>query len=110
MPISHHEAIAQLTAPGSAFETHRISVGGVEVTAFKKAPNNLREVFELSRSRGETIFLVYEDERWTFTQTMSHVDAIAAMLVNKYGIKKGDRVAIAMRNYPEWVMSLAAIL
>jgi long-chain acyl-CoA synthetase len=110
MPISHHEAVAQLTAPGSAFETHRISVGGVEVTAFKNAPNNLREVFELSRSRGETIFLVYEDERWTFTQTMSHVDAIAAMLVNKYGIKKGDRVAIAMRNYPEWVMSFAAIL
>ena len=104
MPISHHEAVAQLTAPGSAFETHRISVGGVEVTAFKNAPNNLREVFELSRSRGETIFLVYEDERWTFTQTMSHVDAIAAMLVNKYDIKKGDRVAIAMRNYPEWVM------
>jgi long-chain acyl-CoA synthetase len=41
---------------------------------------------------------------------MSHVDAIAAMLVHKYGVKKGDRVAIAMRNYPEWVMSFAAIL
>ena len=110
MSISHHEAIAQLTAPGSAFETHKIFVGGVEVTAFKNAPNNLRDVFNLSRARGETIFLVYEDERWSFTQTMSHVDAIAAMLVHKYGVKKGDRVAIAMRNYPEWVMSFAAIL
>jgi long-chain acyl-CoA synthetase len=110
MSISHHEAIEQLTAAGSAFETHRISVGGVEVTAFKKAPNNLRDVFNSSRARGEAIFLVYEDERWTFAQTMSHVDAIAAMLVHKYGVKKGDRVAIAMRNYPEWVMSFAAIL
>jgi long-chain acyl-CoA synthetase len=110
MSISHHEAIAQLTAPGSAFETHRIQVGGVEVTAFKNAPSSLREVFNLSRSRSETVFLVYEDERWTFSETMNHVDAIAAMLVHKYGVKKGDRVAIAMRNYPEWVMSFAAIL
>jgi long-chain acyl-CoA synthetase len=59
MSISHQEAIAQLTAPGAAFETHKISVGGVEVTAFKNAPNNLREVFDMSRSRGDTIFLVY---------------------------------------------------
>ena len=110
MSITHQEAIAQLTAPGSPFETQRISVGGVEVTAFKNAPNNLREVFAASRTRGETVFLVYEDERWTFTETMSHVDAIAAMLVHKYGVKKGDRVAIAMRNYPEWVLSFAAIL
>jgi long-chain acyl-CoA synthetase len=110
MSISHQEAISQLTASGSPFETHRIQVGGVEVTAFKNAPGSLREVFNLSRSRGETVFLVYEDERWTFSETMNHVDAIAAMLVHKYGVKKGDRVAIAMRNYPEWVMSFAAIL
>ena len=110
MPVSHQEAIAKLTAPGAPFETHLISIAGFEVTAFKNAPNNLREVFDLSRTRGESVFVVYEDERWTFDETMKHVDAVAAMLVNTYGIKKGDRVAIAMRNYPEWVISFAAIL
>ena len=110
MPVSHQEAIAKLTAPGAPFETHLISIAGFEVTAFKNAPNNLREVFDLSRTRGESVFVVYEDERWTFDETMKHVDAVAAMLVNTYAIKKGDRVAIAMRNYPEWVISFAAIL
>lgn len=110
MTVSHSEAIATLTAVGAPFETHTIEVAGHAVTAFKNAPANLRDVFDLSRARGETVFVVYEDERWTFDETMKQVDAIGAMLVHKYGVKKGDRVAIAMRNYPEWIMSFAAIL
>ena len=58
----------------------------------------------------ESTFLVYEDERWTFDQTMSHVDALASALVSTFGITKGDRVGIAMRNLPEWIVSFAAIL
>jgi long-chain acyl-CoA synthetase len=54
--------------------------------------------------------LVYEDERMSFTEAMQQVDALSCLLVNTYGIKKGDRVAVAMRNYPEWVMSFAAII
>jgi long-chain acyl-CoA synthetase len=52
---------------------------------------------------------VYEDERWSFAETMRHVDALGALLVERYGIRPGDRVAIAMRNYPEWIVSFAAI-
>ena len=55
-------------------------------------------------------FLVYEDERWSFDETMGHVDALAHALVHRFGIGKGDRVGIAMRNLPEWIVSFAAIL
>ena len=41
---------------------------------------------------------------------MDQIDALSNLLVNTYGVKKGDRVAVAMRNYPEWVMSFAAII
>ena len=41
---------------------------------------------------------------------MRHVDALGAALVDRYGIKVGDRVAIGMRNLPEWILSFAAIL
>jgi long-chain acyl-CoA synthetase len=58
----------------------------------------------------ESTFLVYEDEEWTFRQVMDEVDALGYALVHHYGVKKGDRVGIAMRNYPEWVISFAAIL
>ena len=41
---------------------------------------------------------------------MRDVDALGHALVHHYGIKKGDRVGIAMRNLPEWIVSFAAIL
>jgi long-chain acyl-CoA synthetase len=41
---------------------------------------------------------------------MDQIDALSNLLVNTYGVKKGDRVAVAMRNYPEWVMSFASII
>ena len=69
----------------------------------------MRDFFDLARGN-ETTFLVYEDEEWTFAKVMDEVDGLAHALVHHYGIKKGDRVGIAMRNYPEWVVSFAAIL
>ena len=40
---------------------------------------------------------------------MARVDALGALLVERYGVGPGDRVAIGMRNYPEWVVAFAAI-
>ena len=70
---------------------------------------SLRTLFDTARGRGDDTFLVYEDERLSFADVMAEVDAIAAMLVDHYGVTKGDRVAIGMRNYPEWITSFAAI-
>jgi long-chain acyl-CoA synthetase len=106
--LSYDEAVRRVTAPGERFELDRIPIAGHEVAIFKNAPRNLREIFAPSRAR-DGIFLVYEDERWTFAEVMRHVDAFAALLVDRYGVQKGDRVAIGMRNYPEWVIAFAAI-
>jgi long-chain acyl-CoA synthetase len=76
---------------------------------FKNAPPTLGHVFAGARGQ-ESTFLVYEDERWTFDETMRHVDALANALVNTFGVKKGDRVGISMRNLPEWIVSFAASL
>jgi long-chain acyl-CoA synthetase len=109
MTLSYEEAVAQVTAPGQRFETTEIDVGGTTVTVFKNAQNSLRDVFAPARGRGDATFLVYEDERWSFADVMAQVDALGALLVEKYGVRKGDRVAIGMRNYPEWVVAFAAI-
>ena len=85
------------------------SVGGIDYRLFKNAPPHLGQVFAGARGEQST-FLVYEDERWTFDETMRHVDALASALVNTYGIGKGDRVGISMRNLPEWIVSFAAIV
>jgi long-chain acyl-CoA synthetase len=105
MTLSYEEAAAAVTASGERFEV--IDLGGHR--AFKHAPPSLRELLGTARARGDDTFLVYEDERWSFAEVMRHVDALGALLAERYGVGKGDRVAIGMRNYPEWVISFAAI-
>jgi long-chain acyl-CoA synthetase len=99
-----------VTAPGAPFEITTVRLPqGHNVEVFVNSPGSLRDVFSLSRAREGQVFLVYEDERWTYPDVMRRVDALASVLVNTYGVAKGDRVAIGMRNYPEWVMAFAAI-
>jgi len=69
----------------------------------------LRDLFGTARANADEVYLVYEDERWTFGDVMAQVDRIATVLVERYGVAKGDRVAIGMRNYPEWITSFAAV-
>ena len=70
----------------------------------------MRVALGAARLHGDKTFLVYEDEVWSFGDVMAQVDATADALVNEYDIQPGDRVAIAMRNYPEWITSFAAIV
>jgi long-chain acyl-CoA synthetase len=107
--MDYEEAVAAITAPGERFETADIDVFGQRVTVFRNAPPSLREIVATTRARGDDVFLVYEDERWTFQQFAATVDALAAALVERFRIQKGDRVAIGLRNYPEWVVAFAAI-
>jgi long-chain acyl-CoA synthetase len=109
MPMSYADAVAAVTAPGQRFETGTADIAGVPTTVFVQAPDSLRDVFDTARAHGDATFLVYEDERWSFADVMARVDALGALLVDTYGVRVGDRVAIGMRNYPEWVIAFAAI-
>jgi len=107
---SWDQAIAALTgSPGSPFEITEQEVDGEKRRIFASLPSSLREAFAGARLNTDKTFLVYEDETWTFSDVMGRVDEIADTLVNRYGVERGDRVAIAMRNYPEWIASFAAI-
>ena len=110
MSMTFLEANATITGPGQIFELIDAEVRGVKMRVFKNAPAHLGQLFAGSRAHGDKPFLVYENETFTFAQAADHIDALASLLVNTYGVKKGDRVAVAMRNFPEWVMSFAAII
>ncbi len=104
------EANAILTAPGAPFEMRTQTVAGRSVRTYLAAPPNMREVIDASRSWGGREFLVYQDERITFDAHWRAVQAFGRVLVQKYGVAKGDRVAVAMRNFPEWsVAAFAAV-
>jgi long-chain acyl-CoA synthetase len=108
--MSFDEAVATVTAPGQGFSLVEAEVGGTTMQVFEHAPPSLRALFDGMRARGDQTFLVYEDERLGFDQVMAQADAIGALLVERYGVAPGDRVAIGMRNYPEWITSFVAIL
>jgi long-chain acyl-CoA synthetase len=108
MTLSVAEATARLTAPGQMFEMVEGESAGHRVRIWKNAPPTLRTILELSRSHGDATFLVYEDERTTFEQHFRSAAQLAHALIERHGVRRGDRVAIAMRNYPEWVVSFWA--
>lgn len=110
MTLDYFEAEARVTAPGERFEMTTTEVFGQSTRVFVNAPPNLRDIIDSTRLRGDDVFLVYEDERWTFAEWIAKVDELGAALIDRYGVGKGDRVAISMRNYPEWTIAWAAAL
>jgi long-chain acyl-CoA synthetase len=109
VPQSFAEAVAEVGAAGQPFEVVEVEVDGLSHRAFKNAPATLKEFFDTARGL-ETTFIVFEEEEWSFNDVMIEVDALAHALVHHFGVRPGDRVGIAMRNLPEWVVSFAAIL
>ena len=105
--MSIAEAHAQITAPGMLCETEELVIHGVTTRVWKHAPPTLRAVVEAGRGFGEATFLVYEDERVSFEAFWRAVSGLARALAAD-GVAKGDRVAIIMRNLPEWPVALYA--
>jgi long-chain acyl-CoA synthetase len=109
-PLSWDEAVAKVTGPGGRFELVEAEIDGRPYRVFKNTPPSLRFLFELASGHGDLDHLVYEDERLSFAQVWERAGALGALLVDRYGVAPGDRVAIAMRNYPEWIVAFQAIL
>lgn len=103
------QARAELTAPGAQFEIETIELRGAQIKTYKNAPLSLREVWLASAEFAERDYLVYEDERWSYSQAHAQVASIANWLRDN-GVQPGDHVAIAMRNYPEWLLTYWATI
>ena len=102
---SLEEATRSLTAPGQTFEMEEVAVRGVPTRVWKNCPANLGVILEMSRGHGDLDYLVYEDERTSYEAHFRAASTIARRLHDRFGVVKGDRIAIAMRNLPEWAMA-----
>ncbi len=98
-------ACASLTAPGAPFAWTVKDVGGVAVRVYDKAIADMRAVWAMSAPHGDKDYLVYGDERYSYAEAHARVRALAHHLRTEHGAGPGMRVAVAMRNYPEWVLS-----
>ncbi len=100
---------AELIAPGADFEIAVQEVRGVPIRTYANAAQNLRDLWLSTQAFADRDYLVYEDERITYAQAHEKVGALAHWLIAQ-GVQPGDRVAIAMRNYPEWLLCYWATL
>ena len=103
------ECEAILCAPGARFEYETIAIRGVPTRVWKNAPANLAALVKAGRAHGDATFMIYEDERVSYEAWFRAVAALGRHL-QSLGVQKGDRVALAMRNLPEWpVVFFAAV-
>jgi long-chain acyl-CoA synthetase len=108
--LSLAQAHARLTAPGAPFETVEAQIRGVKMRVWKHVPTTAAEAFAQARSHGDKEFLVLDDERISFDSFARAALAVAHDLRER-GLNKGDRVALVMRNLPEWpVVFMGALL
>lgn len=109
--ISIAQANAALAASDTPLKLTDSEVGGVSMKIYAEAPPTIRAILQLGEMEfGTRDYLVYEDERVTFTAFARAVEHFSKILIEKYGIGKGDRIAIIMRNYPQWPVPFFAAL
>jgi len=94
----------ELTAPGAPFEVTELEIRGVRLRAYAGAPPDLRALWGASAAHADADYLVYQDERWSYADAHREVASVARWLT-EHDVGPGDRVAIAMRNYPEWMLA-----
>ncbi len=94
----------ELTGPGGQFEVVEEEILGNQIKTFKNQPPSVREFWLSTAAWGERPYLIYEGEVLSYAQAHAQANALAAWLFGQ-GVQPGDRVAIAMRNYPEWMVA-----
>src|SRR5262245_58553056 len=93
----------ELTASGAPFELATIKVRCSPMRTYKNALPSVRELWLSTAQFADRDYIIYNDERLTYRDAHRDVAAIASWLAAQ-GVVAGDRVGIAMRNYPEWML------
>ena len=99
----------ELTAPGQLFEVETIEVRGSPMRSYALAPGSLRDIWLGTAGYEDREYIIYQEERCTYSQAHEFTASIANWL-SQQGVQPGDRVAIAMRNYPEWMLAYWAVV
>ncbi len=106
----YHDALAQLTMAGAPFEITTVDSPSGPVLAFANHASDLRSFMAGGRDHGDKLLLQYQGRAWSFEDFFQAVDSLSRWLLEEYAVAAGDKIAIAMRNRPEWLIAFVAIV
>jgi acyl-CoA synthetase (AMP-forming)/AMP-acid ligase II len=102
-------ARAALIGPGAPFEIVVEDVLGVPTEVFVRRPANLRALLLQAAERyGDRLYVVFPEWKRSYGEMPAAVASAAAVLQDRFGVGKGDRVAIAAANVPGWALAFWA--
>ena len=100
-----------ITGPGGPIQVGSVERFGRQLPFITNAPTNLADyVAFFAMQHGDATFLVEGDERLSFKQVYMAARQVAAGLVDGFGVQRGDRVGLAMRNANAWCVTYIGIL
>jgi acyl-CoA synthetase (AMP-forming)/AMP-acid ligase II len=102
-------AVARLTAPGQMFALEDLEIRGHHYRGYVNQPPDLAAYYALMNNHAAKDWVVHGVERYTYAEGLQHAAEFATALQQRYRVGKGDRVAIAMRNNPQWMMAFMGI-
>jgi acyl-CoA synthetase (AMP-forming)/AMP-acid ligase II len=105
------EVRESLLGPGAPFELATENVLGADLTVFARRPRTLRQLLDTTvAATPELTFLVSPTRAWTYREAVEDIDAVAFLLVDRYGVRAGDRVAVVAANSAEYGLLMWAAL
>ncbi len=98
---------------GLSGESGRLVAGGgpfeVRDGVYVRGPRTLREFVEVVWGFGDAPFLVGDGRVVSYRAFFDEACGLARRMVGEYGLRRGDRVVVAMRNLPEWQVAFWAV-
>lgn len=102
-------AVVELTAADAVFELENVEIRGFSYRCYRNQPRNLQQYYRQALRHADKPLVVHGERRYTFAEVMEHAAALAVALREDFQVQPGDRVAIVMRNNPEWLFAFIAV-
>lgn len=100
----------QVTEAEEVLNIAETDVLGTRQLAYVNAPADLRFLLLKAMEHSDKTAVVFENQRWTFADLVARSVAVANTLIDRHGVTPGTRVALAMRNSPEWMACFLGVI
>ena len=99
----------KMLRPGGRHALETVTVAGFPQQVFKGAPRTLAGLYAQAMQHGDRVMVVQDGQSLTYAEGFAQAAALADSLRSRFGVVAGTKIAVAMSNRIEWIVSVLAI-